>query len=247
MSFVRKLRSINPVSTTECNESTTDCHALNQKSDEQLEAKSTASFNDRFGFHESLLPPDINPEALEIVQIKPGEVFARFPGVVTIPVVTSFHVGANGYKTERIHPVAKDFQNVIASQLESATFYKIQKENGQIQITYCKHGPIKGEPCSWFTSKYACLEEAAHKWGYLSTDKYAQIYEFNTLEDQHALPSDGPKFIDALNIALKERMINSLENPILASLGIGQPKRTSKKVKVRRISANAIKESDSNE
>jgi len=184
----------------------------------------------------NVLKPIDDPDKLALIPTPKNEVFATFPVVIDLVVIV-IPINENGFKTDEFYLVIDDLHDALADEksLQSISIYMIQMLTGEISFTFCKNGPLTGIPCSWFVSKKVCIEESVDQWLSVSTNKDKKIYEVSISGDQPDLPSEGPDFDETLELVFEERIIDSLDHPILVANNIGQPKRTTKKAPSRRI------------
>ena len=180
--------------------------------------------------------PVNNPEKLPIISNLNSKVFSAFPTSEEL-VCLVIKETKGSFTTEGVYPIIDELYEPLKNEkaLQSVTFYLTQMETGEIFFTYCKNGPLYGSPCNWFISKKACIEESMGKWLSMTTNKDEGIYESSVATEQPELPSGAPEFNEALELALEERIIDSLDHPILVANNIGQPKRSSSKATTRRI------------
>ncbi len=180
-------------------------------------------------------PPVINPDKLSILATPQNKIFSAFPLSIELTCLMIKEVKGN-YTGEKPYPVTDEVVEVLKQDqlLHSVTFYMIQLENGQIFITYCKNGSLNGYTCSWFTSKKSCLDISSKEWISMTTNHEEGIYEAIVADEQPELPTGGPEFYEALELALEDHFIDSLDHPVLVANNIGQPKRSSKLSTTRR-------------
>lgn len=180
--------------------------------------------------------PKNNPDKLALIPTPQNEVFATFPVVMDLVVIV-IPINENGFKTDEFYLVTDDLHDALADEksLQSISIYMIQMLTGEISFTYCKNGTLNGYYNSWFVSKKACIEESVERWLSISTNRDEKIYEVTVADEQPDLPSGGPDFDETLELALEDRIIDSLDHPILVANNIGQPKRTTKKAPSRRV------------
>tara|TARA_R110000737_G_scaffold314184_1_gene323882 strand:- start:6941 stop:7687 length:747 start_codon:yes stop_codon:yes gene_type:complete len=179
--------------------------------------------------------PVINPDKLSVLATPKDKVFAAFPLSIDLTCLMIKEVKGS-YTEEKPYPVTDEVVEKLEHDkaLQSVTFYMIQLENGQIFITYCKNGSLNGYTCNWFTSKKACLDISSEEWISMSTNHEEGIYDAIIADEQPDLPTEGPEFYSALELALEDHFIDSLDHPILVANNIGQPKRSSKQSTTRR-------------
>jgi hypothetical protein len=180
-------------------------------------------------------PPVNNPDKLPVLKTQLNQVMAAFSeteDLVCLVIVEK----KEGYSTEKVYPVTDElYENVKHEKaLQSVTFFMAQALTGEISFTYCKNGPLGTRPCTWFISKKTCLNEATEAWLSISSNQDEGIYESTIADEQPELPTGGPEFYEALELALEDDIIDSLDHPILVANNIGQPKRSSKQSTTRR-------------
>jgi hypothetical protein len=184
----------------------------------------------------SIKQPKSNPNILSLDTTPKNKIFAAFPICEDVVVVT-IKTTKGTFTSEKFYVVTDDLHASLADDksLESISIYMIQLKTGETSLTYCKNGPLNGDPCTWFVSKKACLDESMEKWLSINTNHDEGIYESTLSDEQPVLPSNGHDFYETLEIALADCLIDSLDHPILVANNIGQPKRSSSKATTRRI------------